>query len=75
MRCDCCDKNLNDYESTRKHAETGEYLNTCNACMQWITGIPVIDRDDLNEFDEIHDDNFQDEEYDPDLDGVTWDER
>jgi hypothetical protein len=50
MRCVCCDKNLNDYESTRKHAFTGEYLDTCNACLSEINdmvNIPTITREDL----------------------------
>ena len=33
MRCRSCDKNLNDYESTRKD-ENGEYLDLCNTCRE-----------------------------------------
>ena len=32
MRCLSCDKILNDYESTRKSAVTGEYYDLCNHC-------------------------------------------
>lgn len=32
MRCRCCDKNLSDFESTRKHVVTGEYIDMCNKC-------------------------------------------
>jgi hypothetical protein len=32
MRCCCCNKNLSDYESTRKSKSTGEYLDMCNKC-------------------------------------------
>lgn len=32
MRCRCCDKNLSDFESTRKHVITGEYIDMCNKC-------------------------------------------
>lgn len=47
MRCECCNKNLNDWESTAKHAITGEYLNTCLACLSDL-GIPVAGRKDLD---------------------------
>jgi hypothetical protein len=36
MRCRCCDKNLSDFESTRKHITTGEYLDMCNKCYSTI---------------------------------------
>jgi hypothetical protein len=32
MRCQCCDRLLNDYESTRKSKVTGDYLDMCNKC-------------------------------------------
>lgn len=31
-RCYACDKILNDYESTRKSAVTGQYYDLCNTC-------------------------------------------
>lgn len=34
MRCQCCNKNLNDWESTLKSAHTGEYLDTCKRCLK-----------------------------------------
>lgn len=33
MRCGCCNKRLSDYETTLKHAETGEYLDLCMDCL------------------------------------------
>lgn len=36
MRCTCCDRLLNDFESTRKSKTTGEYLDTCNKCYKTI---------------------------------------
>lgn len=36
MRCLSCDKILNDYESTRKSAVTGEYIDLCNHCYSTI---------------------------------------
>ena len=32
MRCIPCDKNLSDFESTRKNETTGEYEDLCNEC-------------------------------------------
>ena len=64
-RCVCCDKNLNDYESTRKHAFTGEYLDTCNACLSEINqmvAIPTITREDLANCSDIVD-NPESEDY------------
>lgn len=36
MRCICCDKRLSDFEATRKHINTGEYLDMCNKCYSTI---------------------------------------
>ncbi len=47
MKCTCCDKNLSDYESTLRHAETGEFLDTCLKCLKGL-GIPTKGRDDLS---------------------------
>lgn len=54
-RCICCDKRLNDYELTAKHAETGEYLDTCMKCLSGL-GIPIDGREDLNKKDIPEDD-------------------
>ena len=32
MKCQACDKNLSDSESTNKNVETGEYIDLCNEC-------------------------------------------
>lgn len=47
MRCIACDKTLNDYESTRRHAMTNEFLDMCNRCMKDMPNIPTKDRADL----------------------------
>lgn len=36
MRCTCCNKLLSDYESTRKNAKTGEYMDMCNTCVGFL---------------------------------------
>ena len=33
MRCQACDKNLNDWESTKKNNLTGEYEDLCAKCL------------------------------------------
>lgn len=33
MRCLCCNANLTDFESTRRNARTGEYLDMCIRCL------------------------------------------
>ena len=66
MRCQCCDKNLNDYESTRKSVSTGEYLDMCNKCYSTISDDLLsevrYDLYDGNEEDE-HEKGDYDEEY------------
>jgi hypothetical protein len=46
MRCSCCNKNLNDYESTIKDTN-GVHLDTCKKCLKGL-GIPVVGRPDLD---------------------------
>ena len=63
MRCQCCNRALNDYESTLRHAETNEFLDTCLKCLQ-DTGIPTMGREDLNKYyseDEHDEDEYLDE--------------
>lgn len=60
IRCLCCNRNLNDIESTRRHAVTNEFLDICNRCII-DTEIPYIDREDLH--DTLEDDEAEDEDY------------
>lgn len=55
MRCVCCNRALNDWESTLKHAETNDYLDTCSRCLDG-TGIPYISRNDLSPYAASDDD-------------------
>jgi len=61
MRCLSCNKNLTDFESTRKFASTGEYLDLCNKCYSDI-------QDDVDTLvrPELQDDEqpFEDDDYD-----------
>lgn len=49
MRCRSCNTTLNDFESTRKYANTGEYVDMCKRCFNSsdTEGIDVIERADL----------------------------
>ena len=48
MRCIACNKNLNDFESTRKSLLTDEYLDMCNSCYHMIEkDTPSKEREDL----------------------------
>ena len=68
MRCFCCDKRLSDYETTLKHAVTGEYLDTCMDCLSDIAHdvpFPVKVRKDLIADMDIHEevDELTEQEY------------
>jgi len=49
MRCRACNKNLNDFESTRK-SESGEYIDLCNHCYREVqSDILAEERQDLQD--------------------------
>lgn len=53
MRCICCNKNLNDYESTRKDLQ-GNYLDMCNKCYGEIKeDVLSVSREDLSPTAEV----------------------
>ncbi len=66
MRCICCNKNLNDYESTAKHAITGVYLDTCRKCIADI-GYPVMGNTSFDKDEDI-DEEFIEEDLDESID-------
>ena len=53
MRCQGCDKNLNDWESTHKHPETGEYTDMCNKCLNIVQQSSIIDEHDYIEYQSV----------------------
>lgn len=68
MRCTCCNKRLSDYETTLKHGETGQYLDTCLDCLSEIAHdvpMPVKARKDLIADMDIHEevDELTEQEY------------
>lgn len=61
MRCTICNASLNDYEATRKHLITGEYLDICQPCyIAMDTVIIHSDRKDLLHESDIG--GYQDED-------------
>jgi len=58
MRCIACNKNLNDFESTRKSTTTGEYVDLCNHCFHNVEqDIESIVREDLRDEESVEDEN------------------
>lgn len=48
MRCLACNKELTEFEATRKSAQTGEFLDLCNECYRPIKDdLRTIDNNDL----------------------------
>lgn len=63
MRCQCCNRNLNDWESTARHAETSVFLDMCTKCIGE-TGVPAVGREDLAPQEFLDDDYLEDVEED-----------
>lgn len=64
MRCCCCNRNLNDYESTLKSVNTGDYLDMCITCLDGLD-IETDARQDLSPWEEYPgewDDNIGEDE-------------
>lgn len=64
MRCLSCDKNLTDFEATRKSVFSGEFIDLCNHCFASVSDdLQTIDRPDLlhdevDDFEEFGTDEF-----------------
>jgi hypothetical protein len=52
MRCSICNVMLSDFEATRKHAETGEYLDICCKCNAYVK-TPTVDNFDLADSEDL----------------------
>ena len=47
-RCRSCDRVMNDFEMTRRYAESLEFVDLCNKCISTIPNFPpTVDREDL----------------------------
>jgi hypothetical protein len=66
MRCQACNKALNDFESTRKSVTTGEYVDLCNHCFHDVENdIETVVREDLR--DECDDDVLELDDLEGDI--------
>ena len=70
MRCYCCDRNLNNFESTLKSKMSGDYLEMCMTCVRE-ADIDYEGRNDLSPFEVLDeelpiDDYFDLSEYSQD---------
>lgn len=53
MRCIACNKNLSDFESTRKYADSQQYVDLCNKCFSTISdSVTTVERLDLKHLEE-----------------------
>lgn len=52
MKCQTCNAELTDFESTRRDANTFQYLDMCNECIA-ASGIATQDRFDLMGADDL----------------------
>lgn len=46
MRCIGCNKELTDFEATRRYADSENFVDLCNDCFKH-TGIKAVERFDL----------------------------
>ena len=64
MHCRACDVLLNDFEATRRNANTFDFVDLCNSCYSEVKHIiPAIERKDLMTSDDYDDLNTQNEHY------------
>lgn len=48
MHCSCCDRLLTEFESTRRNANTFQFIDLCKVCFEDVKPfVPTIDRADL----------------------------
>lgn len=48
MRCQCCNKNLSDFESRLRHPVTNDFLDICRKCLP-DTGINPVEPTDMED--------------------------
>lgn len=65
MRCQCCNKNLSDYESTLRRVDNHSFLDICLKCLEDIP-IEYYGRDDLEKTSVLDEEEFIEEETNED---------
>lgn len=56
MRCQCCNKNLTDFESVLRHPVTMEFLDICSRCLK---DIPINPVEPASEIDDVDYDDIE----------------
>ena len=56
MRCLSCNVSLSDFESTRKFAASGEFIDLCNGCFGHIGDFDTTERADLRTTEDVDSD-------------------
>ena len=65
MRCQCCNKNLTDYESVLRHPSTMEFLDICSKCLRDIPISPMEPDRAIPDVDyDMEEELFKDDSYD-----------
>lgn len=54
MRCLGCNKELTDFEATRRYADSQEFIDLCNDCFRH-TEIKAVERHDLMSISDVID--------------------
>jgi len=52
MRCLGCNKELTDFEATRRYADSEEFIDMCNDCFKH-TNIKALERHDLMSISDV----------------------
>ncbi len=60
MRCQCCNRNLSNYESVLRHPETNDFLDICKRCLQ---DIPITPIEPVNQVDDVGFDDDEEEMF------------
>ena len=66
MKCVCCNKNLSDFEATRRHGLTYDFLDMCKGCLsevQRLSPLATKDRMDLDHEGEDYDEQVDDDDH------------
>lgn len=61
MKCSCCDRRLSDFEATRKHKDTGAFLDLCSGCLSSVLSMASFE---YTERSDLRDEYLSDEEGD-----------
>lgn len=65
MRCLACNKELTEFEATRKSAQTGEFIDLCNDCYRPIKDdLRSVENDSLKSIFDVAEIEIQQNDFD-----------